>query len=211
MDKYNLNTNTFNKLATQYQDRFMNYDGYLDTFDLFINAIDKDEAKILEIACGPGYVTKYLHSHKPNFMIYGIDVAPKMIELARTNNPAAKYDVMDCRYLSHFNESFDAIMCAFGLPYITQEDAIKLINDSCGLLSENGVLYISTMEGKYSDSEYLKSAAYNEGTYVYYHEAAYLKETLESNNMKVLHEVRKPYQNAEGNKFVDLFLIAERV
>lgn len=168
MDKYDLNKNTFNKLATQYQDRFMDYEGYLDTFDLFMSLIDKEDAKVLEIACGPGNVTKYLHSHKPSYKVFGIDVAPKMVDLAKINNPMAKYDVMDCRYLSHFNDSFDAIMCAFGLPYITQVDAVKLINDSSKLLEEKGILYISTMEGNYSDSEYVKSAAYNESTYVYY-------------------------------------------
>lgn len=211
MDKYNLNKNTFNKLASQYQDRFMDYDGYLDTFDVFINTIDKEDAKILEIACGPGNVTKYLHSHRSDYNIYGIDVAPKMIDLARINNPTAKYDVMDCRFLSHVSDSFDAIMCAFGMPYITKEDTIKLINDSCNILEENGILYISTMEGNYEDSEYVKSSAYKESTFVYYHEVSYLKEALEINKMKVLHEIRQPYQNAEGKEFVDLFLIAKRL
>lgn len=208
MDKYQLNKNTFDKLATQYQDRFMDYDGYVDTFDLLMSVIVKEDAKVLEIACGPGNVTKYLNSHKPHYKIYGIDVAPKMIDLARINNPTAKYDVMDCRHLSHFSDSFDAIMCAFGLPYITKEDAISLIKDSCNLLEENGVLYISTMEGNYEDSEYLKSAAHKELTYVYYHKASYLKEELKSNNMEVLHEIRKPYTDGSGNFFIDLFLIA---
>lgn len=210
MDKYNLNKNTFNKLATQYQDRFMDFEGYLDTFDLFIKEIENDEAKILEVACGPGNVTKYLLSHKSSYNIYGIDVATKMIDLARINNPSAKYDVMDCRHLSHFSDSFDAVICAFGLPYITKEDAIKLIHDSCNLLEENGVLYLSTMEGDYNDSEYVKSAKYNESTYVYYHESSYLKKALRSNNMKVIHGIRKPYQNVEGKEFVDLFLIAKK-
>jgi len=34
---------------------------------------------------------------------------------------------------------------------------------------------------------------------------------LENNNMKVLHENRKPYQSAEGKEFVDLFLIATKL
>lgn len=211
MEKDNLNKNTFDKLATQYQDRFMDYDGYLDTFDLLMSTIAKEDAKILELACGPGNVTKYLLSQNPNYKIFGTDVAPKMINLARINNPSAKYDVMDCRYVSHFSDSFDAIMCAFGLPYITKEDAIILIKDSCKLLEQNGILYISTMEGNYEDSEYVKSKAYNESTYVYYHEASYLKEALENNNIKVLHENRKPYQSAKGKEFVDLFLIATKL
>ena len=211
MDKYELNKNTFNKLATQYQDRFMDFDGYLDTFDLLINTIVKKDARILEIACGPGNVTKYLHSLRPDFKIFGIDIAPNMIDLARINNPTAKYEVMDCRHLSHFNDSFDAVMCAFGMPYINKGDAIKLINDSCSLIEGNGILYISTMEGENANSEYVNSTAYDGSTYVNYHEASYLKDALDSNNMKIVHEVRKPYQNAAGKDFIDLFLIAEKM
>ena len=208
MDKYELNKNTFNKLAIQYQNRFMDYDGYTDTFDLFVNEIAKYDASILEIACGPGNVTQYLLRHNSNYKIYGIDIAPKMIDLARINNPSAKFDVMDCRYLSHVSDNFDAIICAFGLPYLTREDAIKLINNSCTILNDNGLLYLSTMEGMYDDSEFVKSSSYQESTFVYYHEAAYLKDTLRNNNMKILHEIRKPYTNADGKDFVDLFVIA---
>ncbi len=211
MDRYQLNKNTFDKLATQYQDRFMDYGGYLETYDLWMNEIAKEDAKVLEIACGPGIITKYLHKFKPNYKIYGIDVAPKMIELARINNPKARYDVMDCRYLSHFNDTFDAIMCAFGLPYITKEDAIKLIDDGYKLLEQNGVFYISTMEGNYEDSEYVKSSNYDESTFVYYHQASYLKERLLSKKMKILHEFRKPYTNSAGKEFVDLFIIAKKL
>lgn len=210
MDKYTLNKNTFNNLAIQYQERFMDFEGYLDTFDLFMNAIVHKDARIFEIACGPGNVTKYLHAYSNDYKIYGIDIAPKMIDLARINNPTAKYEVMDCRYLSHVSEKFDAIMCAFGLPYITKEDALQLIEDSSQMLEENGILYISTMEGKYEDSEYVKSAAYDESTFVYYHDATLLKAAMKSNRLEVLHEIRKPYQNGEGKEFVDLFIIAQK-
>ncbi len=211
MDKYQLNKNTFNNLAKEYQDQFMDYDAYLDTFDLFIQAVPTDKYRLLEIACGPGNVTRYLHSKRADLQIFGIDVAPKMIELAKINNPSAKYDVMDCRFLSHISDRFDAIMCAFGLPYISQEDAIKLISDCSQILDENGILYISTMEGKYTDSEYVDSKNYNEKTFVFYHEASNLIATLEADEFKLIHEIRKPYVNAEGKEFVDLFLIAKKI
>ncbi len=210
MDKYELNKNTFNKLATEYQDRFMEYEGYLDTFDLFLKELEKNNASILDVACGPGNVTKYLLSHRAQLNIYGIDIASNMIDLARINNPSAKYDVMDCRYLSHVSDSFHAVICAFGLPYLSKEDAVKLISDSCNLLEENGLFYMSTMEGDNGQSEYVKSAAYNESTFVYYHETSYLKKALEINEMEILHEIRRPYQNNEGKKFVDLFLISQK-
>ena len=210
MDNYQINRNTFNDLAIQYQDRFMDYDGYLDTFDLLLDILDMEEARILELACGPGNVTKYLLSQKSKLDIYGIDVAPQMIELARKNNPNAKYDVMDCRHVSHITERFDVIICAFGLPYISQEDAVQLISDCKVIINKKGLIYLSTMEGKPEDSEYVESAAHKQKTFVNYYEATLLKKTLIENDFELIHEIRKPYTNASGKEFTDLFLIAQK-
>jgi len=169
-----------------------------------------NHAKILDIACGPGNVTKYFLSKKPHLQIYCIDIAPKMIDLARINNPRSKFAVMDCRHLSHISDMYNGVICAFGLPYINNKEAQRMIKESCSLLERNGVLYLSTMEGENTNSEYVESAKYKERTFVNYHEANYLKDTLTNCNMKILHEVRKPYQNSAGKEFVDLFLIATK-
>lgn len=209
MDKYQLNKNTFNNLATEYQDSYMDYEGYTDTFDLFIAEIENENAKILEIACGPGNVTKYLLNHKPLYKIYGIDVAPKMIELARKNNASAKYDIMDCRDISQISDRFDAVMCAFGLPYLTQKDTTKLISDSASMLTPNGIIYLSTMIGNYADSEYVESKKHNQQTFVHYHDKGMLKNTLLENDFTIVHESLQPYVDNAGKQFTDLFLIAK--
>jgi len=51
-----------------------------DTYDFICNSIDKPNAKLLEIGCGPGNITKYLIAKRPDFDIFGIDIAPNMIE-----------------------------------------------------------------------------------------------------------------------------------
>ena len=73
MDKSKIAVAIFNKLAKMYQDKFMNVDLYSESFDLFCNAIQKENATILEIACGPGNITKYLLNKRPDFNILGID------------------------------------------------------------------------------------------------------------------------------------------
>jgi trans-aconitate methyltransferase len=69
--------------------------------------IQKDNAEILEVACGPGNVTKYLLSQRPSFRTKGIDLAPKMVELARINNPTAEFFVMDIRDISSISKQYD--------------------------------------------------------------------------------------------------------
>ena len=39
------------------------------------NLITKDKAKLLEIGCGPGNITKYLLSKRTDFNIFGIDTS----------------------------------------------------------------------------------------------------------------------------------------
>lgn len=156
MDKSKIAVAIFNKLAKMYQDKFMNVDLYSESFDLFCNAIQKENATILEIACGPGNITKYLLNKRPDFNILGIDLAPQMIELAKINNPTANFLLMDCRQIESITSRFDGIMCGFCLPYLTLEETHNLINNVSNLLNLGGILYLSTMEGDYNLSGFKK-------------------------------------------------------
>src|SRR5690606_1929583 len=88
---------TWNKVAEIYQDKFMDMDFYNESYDFFCDSIPKSNAKLLEIGCGPGNITRYLLSKRADFEIFGIDIAPNMIELAKQNNPTAKFEIMDTR------------------------------------------------------------------------------------------------------------------
>ena len=56
MDKYKETFKTWNKVASLYEDKFMDLDLYNNTYDYFCELV-KDNAKILEIGCGPGNIT----------------------------------------------------------------------------------------------------------------------------------------------------------
>jgi 23S rRNA G2069 N7-methylase RlmK/C1962 C5-methylase RlmI len=45
-------------------------------------------------------------------------------------------------------------MCGFCLPYLSKEEAVKLIRDAAAILNPDGVFYISTMEDDYSKSDF---------------------------------------------------------
>lgn len=107
MDKYEETFETWNKVASLYQDKFMDLDLYDETYDYICKAIAKEKAKILEIGCGPGNITKYFLSKRPDFNVFGIDIAPNMIELAKKNNPTAKFSIMDSRKIDEIQEKYD--------------------------------------------------------------------------------------------------------
>ncbi len=169
------------------------------------------KAKIFEISCGPGNITKYLISQRPDFNIYGIDLAPNMVRLAQENNPDANFNVMDSRDISSINQLFDAVLCGFCLPYLSKEDALKLIADTRPLLKKGGIFYISTMEDDYHKSGFQTSIE-GDQVYIHYHKFKYLKSCLENHGFKVINVQRKQFPVESGQPAVtDLFIYAEAV
>lgn len=197
----------FDKRANEYQAKFMDVGLYHDTFNLFCNSIKKENADILEIACGPGNITRYLLTKRPDFQILGIDLAPNMLELAKRNNPTAIFQCMDCRDIGLLEKKYDAIMCGFCLPYLSKEESIQFISDAGKLLEPNGVLYISTMEDDYDNSR-LESSSSGDQMYVHYHEADYLTQALLDNDFEIIALQRKEYPKQDGSTTTDLVIIA---
>jgi ubiquinone/menaquinone biosynthesis C-methylase UbiE len=209
MDKTKIAVEVFDKCASLYQDKFMNVDMYGDTFDFFCKAIKKENAELLELACGPGNVTKYLLEKRPDLKILGTDLAPKMIELAKINNPNAEFQLMDSRDIAKSNKKYDAIMCGFLLPYLSKEETMVLISDASKILNEKGLLYISTMEDDYSKSGFKKGSTGDE-IFMHYHQADYLKDALHKNGFEIIKLERIKYPAADGSEIVDLIIITSK-
>lgn len=207
MNPIKTTTEIFNQYALDYQTKFMDVGLYHSSFDLFCSHTPKAHAQVLEIACGPGNITRYLLEKRPDFKILGIDLAEKMVELAKINNPTAEFVVMDCRDIHLLNQQYDAIMCGFCLPYLSKEDAIKLIKDASDLLSPNGVLYLSTMEDDYNKSS-LQTSSSGDQTFMYFHQADYLVQALEENGFKIISLSRQDYPAKEDAKIIDLLILA---
>lgn len=152
MDSYKETFETWNNVAAVYQDKFMDLDLYNGTYDYICNSVTKPNAKLLEIGCGPGNITRYLLSKRPDFDILGIDIAPNMIEFAKKNNPAAEFIVMDTRKISSLTARYDGIVGGFCLPYLSLAESKELITNSYDLLNENGLIYLSFVEGDPAES-----------------------------------------------------------
>ena len=206
MDQTKIAVDIFNKLANGYQDKFMDVSLYHDSLDLFCNSIKKENAGQLELACGPGNITKYLLEKRPNLKILGTDFAPNMIALAKINNPTAKFKLMDCRAIAKINNKFKDILCGFGLPYLSKKEAIQFIKDSSQQLIKNGVLYISTMEDDNTKSGF-KTGSTGDTMYQNFQQADYLTQSLVESEFKIIHLERKEYIHNE-EKTTDLIIKA---
>ncbi len=121
MDRHKTTIATYNSIAKQYQDVFMNLELYNDTYAGFCGFLKTVHPHILEIGCGPGNITQYLLQNIIGADIDAIDQAPKMIELAKQNNPAANCWVMDCNYIDQLKSGYDGMIASFCMPYLSQK------------------------------------------------------------------------------------------
>ena len=187
----------------------MYLDLYNNSYDILSKMLTKENAKILEVGCGPGNITKHLLSKRPDLFIEGIDYAPNMIELAKINNPTAKFKVMDCRQIDKITAKFDGIVCGFCIPYLSHPDCINFLTDSFELLTEKGIIYLSFVEGDYNNSGYL-SASTGDRTYFYYHNSEDIQKVLLENNFTINHELKVDFKKREGEMEEHTILIAQK-
>lgn len=211
MENFDVSIQRFDEFAEEYASRFENVSGYIEQLIFFTDQIKAEKPAILELACGPGNVTKFLKNRFPESRILGVDLAPKMIELARKALPEVDFRVMDVRDILSIPDKFDAVMCSFCLPFLSKDDAAKLITDCSSLLNPGGVIYLSTMEGDETRAGF-ETTSFSGDSEIYfnYHIQSDLQEAFEKSGFSVLKLDRQDYQEPDGSVTVDLIFIAEK-
>ena len=210
MNPHQETLNTWNKVAQLYQEKFMDLEMYNESYAIFCDAIVKSNASILEIGCGPGNITKQLLRLRNDFSIHGIDFSANMIELAQKNNPTAQFEVMDARNILKLNITFDGIIAGFCLPYLSEEESLKLIADASTLLNKNGILYISFVEGDPTRSGFHASST-GDRTYFYYHEVTRLTKGIIDVGFETPTMLHIHYGNANSKQELHTILIAKKL
>jgi SAM-dependent methyltransferase len=182
---------------------------YDDSYREFSNLLPLGRARVLDAACGPGNVSRYLMKQRPDLDLLGIDLAPRMVELAREAVPSGRFVVHDCRHLADLPMRFDGIICAFGLPYLSRQEATTFIKAAWDVLEPGGVFYISAMLGKSEDSE-LVSYDTGDQIYVNYHDEDQLRDTLQGCGFLLIRQYRMPSPSIASKCTNDLIIIAKK-
>ena len=161
----------------------------------------------MEIGCGPGNISKYILSKRPDFALLGIDYAPNMVKLAQENVPNASFSVMDCKEIRSINKKFDGIVCGFCLPYLSPEECAQMIGDANYLLNKDGILYLSFVEGDLEQSGY-KTGSSGDRTYFYYHMQEVLNNYLKQFGFTDLKTFFVEYTHLRETKEVHTIILA---
>jgi trans-aconitate methyltransferase len=200
----------FEAHARHYAERFKDVSVHHASLDRFTGLLPKG-AEVLELACGPGNVTRYLLQVRPDLRILGTDLAPSMLDIARTEVPTATFQLLDQRAIATLQRRFHGIVCAFGLPYLDAQEAADLFRDAAQALHPGGALYLSTMEDDPARSGFvMPSSGEGEAAWIQYHRSEDLRAALEQNGFAVVEHAHatSPVSAAKGDK--DLVLVAQR-
>ena len=197
---------TFDKYAAEYENRYMDYAPYVATYGPLSDLLPAT-ASILDAACGPGNIARFLLHDFPGRKLHGIDLSPRMVELARHNNPTASFAVMDCRQIAALGRYYDAIVAGFCFPYLAREDVVAFIRDAKNMLHAGGILYISFMEGDYAASG-LQSRNDIDWVCTYYHNSDWLADELNRAGFDVIDIVRTAFAADGEPDATDVFIYA---
>lgn len=198
----------FNKLADSYQERFFSVDHYKEPLQILIDRLENNST-VLDIACGPGNISHYLLGRLPGLKLLGIDLAPNMIDLARKNNPGARFLVYDAMLIDQLESRFDAVIIGFLFPYLSIDQVELFLFKVWEKLNENGLVYLSTMEDLYENSR-LKSSSTGEEVFMHYYEASFLIRLMEQIGFQIISTHRQPFAVSETESDTDLIIIARK-
>jgi hypothetical protein len=133
-----------------------------------------------------------------------------MIELAKKNNPTAKFAIMDSRQIDEIKAKYDGIICGFCLPYLSQTDWQKFILDCYNLMNENGLIYISFVEGSPSKSDFQVSST-GDRVYFHFYNLEDLKRQLVANKFGDFEEFKVEYKKTINDIEVHTILTAKKI
>ncbi|HEX4168143.1 MAG TPA: methyltransferase domain-containing protein [Bryobacteraceae bacterium] len=117
----------YDEIADQYKrSKQFAWRYYIEQYSLRELLGDVSAASVLDLACGDGHYTRMFKNMGASRVV-GVDISPKMIELARA---AEKRELLGVSYLVgdassiHFTQCFDVVCAAYLLNYARSEEEL---------------------------------------------------------------------------------------
>jgi len=146
-------------LVAKYGDSFQSVDwgsiqGQQKRFRVLLEAMDFNNARILDVGCGVGHLVDYLKEHNYDGHYLGIDLVREMTETAARRHPA-----WDFRFETNINNAEDFspdIVVASGLFTFADEDMLKDVVQKLFAVTRNAVAFnsLSLWGGGMEPNEY---------------------------------------------------------
>lgn len=153
--------NTYDLIYREYSARHSDIKEVRTQIKRFIQNM-KPKAKILDIGCGPGRDAKFFAEQ--GYKVTGIDTSLKMIQLAETIAPGARFYQMDASRLYFEPETFDGIWANASLLHLSGRKLRAALTEIHTVLRRDGMFYASVKAAPES-TEIVEREAYGQERY----------------------------------------------
>jgi ubiquinone/menaquinone biosynthesis C-methylase UbiE len=133
----------FDALGTAYEHAFRTATAHRAALTDLLAALPP-QAKVLDLGAGTGRPTAELLA-AAGHDVTGYDVAPKMVEIARSQVPAARFELGDMRELSFEDGTWDTITVFFSMLQLPRAEQETMIGRLSGWLKPGGLLVFATV------------------------------------------------------------------
>ena len=104
-------------------------------------------ARVCDAGCGPcGHVTRLLSGL--GLEVFGVDLSPRCVELARASQPRLSFRVMDMGRLDLPSGSLDGLVAYYSILYTAKADLPALFREFRRVLKPAGSLLVVVKEGE---------------------------------------------------------------
>ena len=104
---------------------------------------NQDKKNVLDLGCGTGYCLPELQEIYPQASITGGDLAPGMLQHAKSHYPQFNYEISDAENLPFENESFDLIFSSLAVQWC--DDFSRVLSNAWRCLKPGGHLVLSNL------------------------------------------------------------------
>jgi len=175
--------------------------------DEFLALFHEGTGRILDLGCGPGVNSGYMHSK--NFDVLGIDVSKKMIAQASRNYPNLEFRLVDMTELSFPPDSFEGILASYSIIHLPKEKIPSLFAKLATMLKGGGFLYVSVQSGKSLEGFYSHPLIPNEPLFLNIFSKEEMREILSKCGFDIISQHEKSPIGKVFN-FTKLFVIAQK-
>ncbi|MFF5079492.1 class I SAM-dependent DNA methyltransferase [Actinoplanes sp. NPDC000266] len=113
--------------------------------DLFAELTTAEGTDVADVGCGTGRLLPYLAGR--GLSPRGVDLSPKMIEVARRDNPGFPYEVADVRALPFDDASLAGVVCWFSLIYLAPDARVPAFAELARVVQPGGYLVAAFKHG----------------------------------------------------------------
>jgi SAM-dependent methyltransferase len=124
-------------------------EGYRDFFTAVTNyaigplldaASVTNGARVLDVATGPG-VAAFRAAGRGASAVFGVDLSPRMVTLARERYPQIDFRQADAENLPFASRSFDAVVCNFGIGHFPRPK--RAVSELFRVSASGGIIALS--------------------------------------------------------------------